>query len=178
VFKRQETLMRKSDGRVFWWRPGESTPGRSPMFVPDKDVADRAQSKTLTSKERMKREADGTLPAPEGPKLKVGERIAATPAAPFTVQDGDTIKLADGTRWRIEGYDAPEVYSKAKPAERAAGMQAALRLQDLLRTGKAEIVVSNQPDRWGRGRARLMIDGQDVATIMKREGHIKRERAR
>lgn len=179
VFRRQETLMRKNDGRVFWWRPGETTPGRTPMFVPDKDVAERSTAKTLTSRERTRLEREGKeLPAPEGPTLKVGQSLAATAAAPFTVMDGDTIRTADGKRWRIEGYDAPEVYSKAKPSERAAGMQAALRLQDLLRSGKAEIVVSNAPDRWGRGRARLLIDGKDVSAIMKREGHTKFERAR
>lgn len=175
VFHRHEQLQRKNYDNAYWWRPGEAAPARPPMFVPDKQIAAQTAART-SSKKGLKTEAQAPVVDPSRvPTMKVGERIEASQAKPFTVVDGDTL-LVGGQRWRIEGYDAPEVYSRAKAGERSAGMRAALRLQDLLRSGKAEIEVSNPPDRWGRGRARLTVDGEDVAKIMKREGHTKFER--
>jgi micrococcal nuclease len=108
-------------------------------------------------------------------QYQVGTKIERSPQRPFSVVDGDTIQV--GTqRWRIEGYDAPEVFGRAQgQGERNAGMRAALRLQELIRTGKVEIEVTNPPDKWGRGRARLKVDGNDVAAQMKREGHVRRQ---
>ena len=73
------------------------------------------------------------------------------------------------------GYDAPEVYSRSRTAgERSAGMQAALKLQDLIKSGKVQLEVTDMPDKWGRGRARLTVDGRDVADAMKAGGHVQK----
>jgi endonuclease YncB( thermonuclease family) len=177
VFRRNEQMTAKADGNSFWWRPGAALPGRPPMLWPDKAVTEKAP----LPKSRSRRAEPEPKPVAAGDaagQYQVGTKIERSPQRPFSVVDGDTIQV--GTqRWRIEGYDAPEVFGRAQgQGERNAGMRAALRLQELIRTGKVEIEVTNPPDKWGRGRARLKVDGNDVAAQMKREGHTRRQEGR
>lgn len=175
VFRRHEQLQAKADGNGFWWRAGEALPRRAPMLWPDKDVA--AASTPATKPKRGRKAEPEPKPVAAGDaagQFPAGTKIERSASRPFSVVDGDTIQV--GTqRWRIEGYDAPEVFGRAQgQGERNAGVKAALRLQELIRTGKVQIEVTNPPDKWGRGRAKLTVDGNDVAAQMKREGHVKR----
>jgi Staphylococcal nuclease homologue len=178
VFKRHEQLEGKRLGNGFWWHAGDSQPARAPMFVPDETLVPRTGggrgSGRFAPRKMPAQPAAPETGASVGPPL--GTRIVQDRSTQFSVVDGDTIYAA-GQRWRLVGFDAPEVYSRAKTAaERTAGMKAALRLQDLIKGGKAEIEVVDKPDKWGRGRARLRVDGRDVGDILAREGLAKKAR--
>lgn len=50
------------------------------------------------------------------------------------VVDGDTVDF-DGRRWRLTGYDTPEIYHAHCPRERHRGIVAAARLVALIEAG-------------------------------------------
>ena len=75
--------------------------------------------------------------------------------------DGDTF-YAGGSKYRVLGIDTPELGTPRAEAARA-------RLQQLLSAG----AVTVQPvatDKYGRTVARVTVNGQDVAEVMRREG--------
>jgi endonuclease YncB( thermonuclease family) len=159
VFERHMAMQKKNYGNEYWWKPGEAAPAGLPWRASPPGVP-----------------AAPATPPKAGPKLALGAKIAQTDAKRFVVVDGDTVAV-DGHHWRLTGYDTPEVYKgRVKTKERFVGIQAAVRLGELLRSGKAELEVTDAPDRWGRGRARLTIDGRDVADVMKDEGLVKKKR--
>lgn len=162
VWRKHEQLVKKVRGTEYWWRPGDRAPDESPLAVTAPVPKVKGKGKTPLQPADYSKD----------------KRITQTSSTRFNVLDGDTLEVG-GKRWRIEGYDAPEVFSSSKTTERLAGVKAALRLQDLMRDAKkVELQVSATPDGWGRGRARLWIDGRDVADIMASEGHSKRQRVK
>lgn len=178
VWKRHKQMIEKAKGNGYWWDPGRALPDRWPMIWPDAsklgsprpvvprkvELADRR----ARADEQRQQAAIANFP------FKVGEKIEPSWRRQLTVVDGDTVAIA-GYRWRLVGYDAPEVYSRSRTAgERSAGMQAALKLQDLIKSGKVQLEVTDMPDKWGRGRARLTVDGRDVADAMKAGGHVQK----
>lgn len=158
AWSRHQTLQKRNYGNEYWWKPGDLAPARLPWQA--------ARPTAPAAPERID----------TGPQYEVGQRLQQTADQRIRVIDGDTVDFG-GRHWRLVGFDTPEIYSKrAKIGDRVAGMQAALRLGELLRSGRAELEVTDRPDRWGRGRARLTIDGRDVAEIMNSEKLIKRTR--
>lgn len=85
-------------------------------------------------------------------------------AGPNCVVDGDTAYIA-GARVEIAGLDAPEIQGAACPREASRGIEAAVRLNDLLNRGKVTIAgIERQAD--GRLLRKVEVDGRDVGAAM------------
>ncbi len=86
------------------------------------------------------------------------------------VIDGDTLRR-DGVVYRFYGFDAPEIHRAQCDEERALGLRAKARMEQLVRDPAA---VSIEPlpkrEKYGRVLARLWIGRADVASIMIAEG--------
>ena len=113
--------------------------------------------------------------------LILAAALALGPAAPLaqaadgtiTVVDGDTVDWR-GKRYRLTGYDTPEISRAACPAEKALGYAASWRLQYLIWGGGAVVEPSGRQDRYGRELGRLIVKGRDVADILIGEGLARR----
>lgn len=93
------------------------------------------------------------------------------------VVDGDTVRLAcpesDATRGRLVGFDTPEVFSPACPAEWRAGVAATIALRRAIwSAGRIETEDLGE-DRYGRRLVRLRLDGEDVSDWMVEAGHAR-----
>ena len=75
--------------------------------------------------------------------------------------DGDTLRYGPD-RIRIRGYNAPE---RSEPG----GLEATLRLQQLLHEGEISIVPHGH-DVYGRTLADVFVNGQNVSDVMTSEG--------
>jgi endonuclease YncB( thermonuclease family) len=97
---------------------------------------------------------------------------AIAAAAGWIVIDGDTIHSA-GERYRLLGIDAPEIHHAQCDAERRLGTLTKHRLETLLQTGQVEFHPDPpiERDRYGRLLARLLVDGEDAACVLIREGY-------
>lgn len=98
----------------------------------------------------------------------------ALPAAialwqPLRVVDGDTVDYGYW-RWRLAGFDAPEIRQAHCPEERALGQRAAERLRSLVETRTPRLAYLGDPDKYRRPLGRLTLSGEDVAAIAIREG--------
>lgn len=175
VFKRHEQLQKKRSGNGYWWHSGDLAPSRWPMTAPDND---------WKSKGRQPK-APAEQPAALSPaaqqrvanfNFEIGQKLVQSDKQRFAPIDGDTLE-AGGQRWRLTGFDAPEIFSSSQTGgERQAGVKAALRLKELVLTARnVELQVAEKPDRWGRGRAKLTIDGVDAGDILVREGLAKKK---
>ena len=87
------------------------------------------------------------------------------------VIDGDTIRY-NGESIRIEGFNAPEVFSPGCEAEKALGDRATWRLAQLINEGPFEIVHDggNNRDKYGRKLRILERNGQPLGDILVAEG--------
>lgn len=86
------------------------------------------------------------------------------------VVDGDTIK-ALGETWRLTGFDTPETRYARCAREWMLGIVAKHRLEALIAgAGRIEIAARSGRDKYRRRLGALMIDGEDAADIMVREG--------
>lgn len=104
--------------------------------------------------------------------------IAAARADIYVI-DGDTI-VVDREHIRLVGLNAPETRNAACEAERRLGYLAKARLVALLtaacgplaRAPSTCLDMAREPhkDRYGRSLARLRAGGEDVASVMIREG--------
>lgn len=90
---------------------------------------------------------------------------------PIRVVDGDTVDRM-WIRYRLAGFDAPELRRPKCARERERAQAAKARLEELLAVSQRVDLVRQQwrLDPWGRVLARLEIDGQDLAVIATREG--------
>lgn len=89
---------------------------------------------------------------------------------PIRVIDGDTIERA-GINYRLVGFDTPETFHARCDEERALGEAAARRLEELIAGNHVHIdPVTQRRDKYGRGLARLLINGRDVGEILIAEG--------
>jgi micrococcal nuclease len=96
------------------------------------------------------------------------------------VIDGDTIR-AEEEHIRLLGLDAAEIHHAQCEAERRLGVLAKHRLEQLLKTGPVEIRRADPPyriDRYGRTLAHVLINGEDVACVLIREGYARPWRGR
>jgi endonuclease YncB( thermonuclease family) len=85
-------------------------------------------------------------------------------SGPIRVHDGDTF-YADGKRIRLRGIDTPEL---GQPRSFAAQQ----RLDQLLRSGTVTIE-PRAIDKYGRTVGVVMVNGHDVAAILRAEGYSK-----
>jgi micrococcal nuclease len=85
-------------------------------------------------------------------------------AGPNCVLDGETIYFG-GERVEIAGMDAPEIGGAACAEEANRGVRAAVRLHELLNSGK---VTLGDAERESDGRLlrRVAVDGRDVSKAM------------
>ncbi|WP_175497634.1 thermonuclease family protein [Roseivivax halotolerans] len=104
--------------------------------------------------------------------LSIDAKSAAEPVNPSSIYviDGDTIDL-DGRRFRLVGFDTPEVYSPRCDYEKALGDEATRRLRELIASGElVDLAIQPGKDRYDRGLARLYVGREDVAETMISEG--------
>ena len=102
-------------------------------------------------------------------------RKNAFAAGDLRVVDGDDVEWC-GKRYRLAGYDAPEIHnfrsSMDRELERQRGQLAKLRLQTLIGAARSVHLID-----WGksvshgtRQLATLLVDGRDVSLIAIGEG--------
>jgi micrococcal nuclease len=99
-----------------------------------------------------------------------GFRFLLYAIAAFIVVDGDTIKAPYGVTYRLLGFDTPETRFAKCDAERALGLAAKDRLEELLSTGEVKVLESGRLGKYGRTLANVTIDGRDVGDILIDEG--------
>lgn len=89
-------------------------------------------------------------------------------SGPNCVVDGETI-LIGGEKVEIAGIDVPEIGEPACPEEASRGVEAAVRLLELLNSGK---VTMTGTERGADGylRRKVEVDGKDVANAMVSSG--------
>ncbi len=98
----------------------------------------------------------------------------------FSVTDGDTIRMSDGTPVRLVGFNTPEKFEPQCDREAVLGNRATERLRELVSSGKtavSKVACSCKPgtegtDRCNHGRSCgiLRVHGQDVGQILIAEG--------
>jgi endonuclease YncB( thermonuclease family) len=98
----------------------------------------------------------------------------------FSITDGDTIRMSDGTPVRLVGFNTPEKFEPKCDREAALGNRATERLRELVSSGRAavtRIACSCPPgtegtDRCNHGRSCgiLKVDGRDVGQTLISEG--------
>ena len=89
------------------------------------------------------------------------------------VHDGDTVRLCDGERVRIENIDAPELPNSPKCRDRTrqgwCDYDLARRSRDALAAflaGGEPVIHRNGKDRYGRTLARLTVNGRDAGRYL------------
>jgi len=101
--------------------------------------------------------------------------------AKFTITDGDTIRLHDGTRVRLVGFNTPEKFEPRCTAEAALGNRASSRLKELVTTAKTTEVTlvpcacrpgteGTKKCNYGRSCGTLSVDGRDIGQTLIAEG--------
>jgi endonuclease YncB( thermonuclease family) len=101
--------------------------------------------------------------------------------AEIVVLDGDTIRISNRSpNIRLVGFNAPETWRAACPAEQAQGTRTTNRLRELVHGGKLdfEYVVCSCPAgtegtprcNYGRACGILKSNGRDVGAILIEEG--------
>lgn len=96
----------------------------------------------------------------------------------LVVVDGDTVKLVCPERGvetaRLLGFDTPEKFSPKCLDEMVKAEKAAWALRVMLmRADRLELSREGEPDRYGRSLVRLVVDGEDVARRMIKDGHAR-----
>jgi micrococcal nuclease len=108
--------------------------------------------------------------------------IATTVAAmavSLAVIDGDTVHL-EPERYRLLGIDAAEIRHAQCDAERRLGELTKHRLEALIRSGPIAFAPNppSKRDRYGRLLVQLLVNGEDAACILIREGYARPWRGR
>ena len=98
----------------------------------------------------------------------------------YSVIDGDTIRLDDGTRVRLNGYNAPESHKPQCDREAILGNRAKERLEELSATGRTQVLqvpCACKPGTEGTDRCNyrrscgiLTINGRDAGKILISQG--------
>ena len=91
-----------------------------------------------------------------------------------SVTDGDSVRF-DGKAHRIANIDAPELRHAQCDAEGRLALLAKRRLEQILASGKIEIVIGDPAtgrtfDRYERILATIKVDGKDVGETLIAEG--------
>ena len=104
---------------------------------------------------------------------------ALAAVAAIAVIDGDTVHRG-AERYLLLGLDAAEIHHAQCDAERRLGELTKKRLQDLMGSSRVELK-TGQPakrDKYGRLLVHLLVDGEDAACILIREGYARPWRGR
>ncbi len=98
----------------------------------------------------------------------------------FSVTDGDTIRMDDGTRIRLVGFNTPEKFEPRCETERQLGIRATKRLVEIVSSGRSavtKVACSCKPGtegtdkcNYGRSCGILKVNGQDVGETLIAEG--------
>jgi endonuclease YncB( thermonuclease family) len=88
----------------------------------------------------------------------------------YRVVDGDTIHAPFGVKYRLMGFDTPEIFHSQCDAELELGMAAKERLEELLASGEVRVIESGRTDKYRRTLAHVEVDGRDVGEILIGEG--------
>ncbi|TCQ99019.1 thermonuclease family protein [Neorhizobium sp. JUb45] len=98
----------------------------------------------------------------------------------FTVTDGDTIRMADGTPVRLVGFNTPEKFEPMCAREAELGNRASDRLRQLVVSGTSTVTKvacacalgteGTSKCNFGRSCGILRVDGKDVAQTLIAEG--------
>jgi endonuclease YncB( thermonuclease family) len=104
--------------------------------------------------------------------------VVAGPAG-FAVIDGDTVHLGK-ERYRLLDIDAAEIRRAQCDAERRLGELTKHRLEALLRSGQVALHPDppTKRDKYGRLLVHLLVDGEDAACVLIREGYARPWRGR
>lgn len=87
------------------------------------------------------------------------------PSSKITVIDGDTVKMHD-QRFRLLGFDTPEMRARCAK-EHTKARKATARLKALINNSHDVVLLpSGNYDRYGRGLAKLTIDGRNVGDTL------------
>ena len=121
--------------------------------------------------------AQSRLPPPEN-LCENGASCVSAPARDVIAVDGDTFELqrltVDGTqriRLRLIGWGAPETGDSANcPAEDRLGQQVEARSKALFAAGQTITFLPEGPDRFGRTRAHIWLDGQHIGWLLAKDG--------
>ncbi|OWO89711.1 hypothetical protein B5E41_30130 [Rhizobium esperanzae] len=109
-----------------------------------------------------------------------GSSTSYSEARNFSVTDGDTIKMDDGTPVRLVGFNTPEKFEPRCDREKQLGVRASMRLVEIVSSGKStvtKVACSCQPGtegtrkcNYGRSCGILKVDGRDVGQTLISEG--------
>lgn len=95
----------------------------------------------------------------------------------FRVVDGDTVGLwcpgRGAANARLRGFDTPEIFSPACPAEWIAGLRAKWALRTAIWGAGSIALVREGTDRYDRPLVAAFIDGAPVARRMIVSGHAR-----
>ena len=92
-----------------------------------------------------------------------------TQAHSYVVVDGDTIKDQDSGYIRLLGIDTPEIKGQCQ-LEKDKALEAKIYLKALL-DGSGEIkIIGHKSDKYGRLLAHVLVDGQNVSSLMLSSG--------
>jgi len=92
------------------------------------------------------------------------------PASEIYAVDGDTIDHGDD-RYRLVGFDTPEIYRAQCAAEKALGLKAKERLTEIIQiAGHVELAVQGKLDRYDRFLAVARAGDQEIGAILISEG--------
>ncbi|MFN7023047.1 MAG: thermonuclease family protein [Pseudorhizobium sp.] len=116
----------------------------------------------------------GDNPAPSGV-------IASQPLSQgFTITDGDTIRMSDGTPVRLVGFNTPETFEPRCEREAQLGKMATDRLRQLVASGTATVTKTacackpgtegTKQCNFGRSCGILRVDGRDVGQTLISDG--------
>lgn len=84
--------------------------------------------------------------------------------------DGDTAKL-NGQSYRLVGFDTPETWKPRCGFEKGLGQAATDRARVVVaKAGWVNFIVMPGKDKYGRGLARILINGKDLGDILIEEG--------
>ena len=92
---------------------------------------------------------------------------------PIIVIDGDTLRR-DGVIYRLARIDAPEIRRAKCDAERALGIRARERMEQLAAMSGAHIEALPGREKYGRTLARLWIGSKDAGEMLIAEGLARR----
>jgi micrococcal nuclease len=108
----------------------------------------------------------------------IATTIAAL-AASLAVIDGDTVHL-EPERYRQLGIDAAEIHHAQCDAERRLRELTKHRLEALIRSGPVAFAPNppSKRDKFGRLLVHLLVNGEDAACILIREGYARPWRGR
>lgn len=115
-----------------------------------------------------------------GNPVEVAVRKASPYVQSFTVTDGDTVRMNDGTPVRLVGFNTPETFEPRCEMEARLGEKAKNRLRKLVASGIASVTKvpcacapgteGTKRCNFGRSCGILHVDGRDVGQTMISEG--------